>query len=135
MLWDEHDTALDKALERELGRQIPLAAMRQVFVEELGERYDDDLTFQLRRVQYIYATQQIHGAAVEADIADTAELAAGLEHFLSAKHRKNSSLLAGAAMLALDTAFDRWQGDDGKTPLGQVIAESFDALGELGSIH
>lgn len=135
VLWDEHDVALDKALERELGRQAPLAAMRQVFVEELGGRYDDDLAFQLRRVQYIYATEQIHGAAVEADIADTAELAAGLEHFLSTQHRKNSGLLAGAAMLALDTAFNRWQSDAGKTPLGKVIAETFDALGDLNSIR
>lgn len=134
VLWDEHDASLDKALEHEFGRQAPLAAMRQVFIEELGNRYDEDLEFQLRRVQYIFTTEQIHAAAVEADIRDTAELAVGIEHFLSKKQRHAAPLLAGAAMLALDTAFDRWQQAGGSKPLGKLIAEAFDTITNLGSI-
>ena len=134
VLWDEHDASIEEALVRELRRQPPFAAMREAFVAELGSRYDDDQEFQLQRVRYIYSTEQLHAAAVEADLRETMELADGLRHFLSAEHRADAPLLAGAAMLALDVAFDRWQQGDGATPLGQLIAASFDALEDLGSI-
>jgi hypothetical protein len=45
-----------------------------VFVDELATRYDVDLDFQLRRIRYIYATKQLHAAAVEADLRTRAEL-------------------------------------------------------------
>lgn len=134
VLWDEHDAALDDALERELSRQPPFAAMRDVFVTELGGRYDEDLDFQLRRVQYIYTTEQLHAAAVEADLKNTAELTRGLEQLLPADQLHTAPLLAGAAMLALDVAFNRWQHADASTPLGDFIAAAFDTLGNLNSI-
>jgi len=135
VLWDEHDAALDKAFARALSSQPPWAAIREVFVTELSGRYDDDLGFQLRRVQYIFATEQIHAAAVEADLHDTAELTAGLRHFLSAENQDAAPLLAGAAMLALDTALDRWQQADGAEPLEALIAAAFDSLGHLDNVR
>ncbi len=135
VLWDEHDAALDKALERELARQAPLAAMRHVFVEELGGRYDADLDFQLERVTYIYATKAVHAAAVQADLRERDELSAGLEYFLSKPNKAAAPLLAGAAMLALDIAFDRWQQLQAATPLGALIAAEFDRLAGLDGIR
>lgn len=135
VLWDEHDAELDEAFERALRRQPPFAAIRQVFVEELGGRYDADLSFQLRRVQYIYATEQLHAAAVEADLTDRAELTEALEYFLSAEDRRSAPILAGAAMLALDVAFDRWQQADGARPLGETIDEAFGHLAHLEKLR
>lgn len=135
ILWDEHEVALDRALERELARQPPLAAMKDVFVRELGDRYDDDLDFQLRRVRYLYATEQIHAASLEVDLRDTADLAEGLAYFMTDEHRDEAPLLAGAAMLALDIAFDRWQQSNAASPLAQCIAEAFDTLERLSSIR
>ena len=101
----------------------------------MGSRYDDDLEFQLRRVRYIYATEAVHAAAVEATYNDTAELTEGLEMVLSKKNRAAAPLLAGAAMVAVDVAFDRWQAANGSASLGTLIAEAFDALGNLGSLR
>lgn len=136
LLWDEHDDAsLDAAFERELASTTPFDAIRNVFVGEVGRRYDDDLDFQLRRVQYIYRTPEVHVAAGERDYADTVELADGLAQVLSKKNRHAAPILAGAAMVALDVAFDRWQAADGKKPLGTLIGEAFDALGDLPALR
>ena len=67
VLWDEHDASLDAAFVGAFTRHPPLKAIRTVFVDELGPRYEDDLEFQLRRVQYIYATEAVHLAAGEAE--------------------------------------------------------------------
>lgn len=135
LLWDEHDASLDDAFERELWSRPPFEALRAVFVDELGSRYDDDLDFQLRRVRYIYATEAVHIAAGERSYADTAELAAVLEQVLSKENRPAAALLAGAAMVALDTAFDRWQATEAATSLGTLIADAFDTLEDLGSLR
>lgn len=135
VLWDEHDAGIEKALERELGRQAPFAAMRAAFVADLGGRYEEDFDFQLRRVRYIYATQQLHAAAVENDYHQTVELASALEPLLSESERGSGTLLAGAASLALDVAFDRWQADGGARPLGALIDEAFGTIERLGSIR
>ena len=135
VLWDEHDAGLEDALGRELGRQPPLAAMRAAFVADLGARYDEDFEFQLRRVRYIYATEQLHAASVETEYHQTVELAAALEPLLSGGDQGSGMLLAGAAMLALDVAFDRWQADEGAQPLGDLIGQAFDTLERLGSIR
>lgn len=135
ILWDEHDAELDKALEKELRRQPPFSALRQVFVEELGGRYDADLEFQLKRVQYIYATEQLHAAAVESDLTDRTELTKGLEYFLSKENQGSAPILAGAALLALDVAFDRWQQANANQPLGQLIDEAFGHLTHLETLR
>ena len=134
VLWEEHDRAIDDALERELKQRPPWEAMRVAFVDELGSLYDADLAFQLKRITYIYETEQIHAAAVEADFEDRNELAAGLRHFLSKKQRHTAPLLAGAAMLAIDVAMDNWQQLKAKRPLGALIDESFRALAHLDTI-
>lgn len=132
VLWDEHEPAIDAALAVALKRMPPLAAIRDVFVEELGGRYDADLEFQLARVRYIYATEQLHAAAVEADMQARDELTRALEHHMPKKDRASAPIVAGAAMLSLDVAIDRWQSRSGDRPLDQFIAEAFDQLSDLG---
>ena len=134
VLWDEHDPAIEAALVEQLKQLPPFRAVREAFVETLGDRYTDDLSFQLERVKFIYATPQLHAAAVEADFAARDDLADGLGHFLSRKERAAAPIIAGAAMLALDVAMERWQAQDGKKPLGELIATAFDQLESLTTI-
>lgn len=134
VLWDEHDPAVEEALIEALTEEPPFVALRRVFVEELGGRYDDDLEFQLRRIRYIYATEQLHAAAVEDDLRNRESLTEGLTHFLSDENEKAAPLIAGAAMLALDVAIDRWQQLEGRTPLGELIADAFDQLAAIDDL-
>jgi len=135
VLWDEHDAEIDTALERELKRQTPLAALRTVFVDELGARYEGDLEFQLARVQYIYATRQIHAAALEADSRNQSDLTDALAHSLSVNDRHAAPILASAAMATLDVAIDQWQANSAATPLSLLIAAGFDNLERLGELR
>jgi AcrR family transcriptional regulator len=134
VLWDEHDLEIDQALEERLRRQPPLEAMRAAFVETLGGRYDDDLEFQLARVQYIYSTERVHAAALQADLRHRVELTAGLRHFLSKRNRHAAPILAGAALLAVDLAIERWQADAAKRSLSAYVNDAFDSLADLASI-
>ncbi|CAN5916987.1 TetR/AcrR family transcriptional regulator [soil metagenome] len=134
VLWDEHDVALDSALGRNLGQQPPLHAIRDALIETLASRYDSDLQFQLSRITYIYATEQVHAAAVEADLQDRHELTGALERVLPRAHRAAAPVIAGAALVALDVALDRWQRQDAEQPLGDLIADAFATLAELETI-
>lgn len=134
VIWDEHEAAIDSALEQALRERPPLDAIRHVFVNELATRYDADLDFQLRRIQYIYATHQFHAAAVEADLRMRDELTAGLEHFMTERDRPAAVIVSGAALLALDIAIDRWQADNAQQPLADRITESFDQLTRLSEL-
>lgn len=135
VLWDEHDASLDDAFVAALTNQPPFEALRSVFVHEVGRRYDDDLEFQLRRVRYLYRTEALHAAAIEADFVNTAELTVGLESALSKRDRAAAPILSRAAMAAVDVAFDRWQASNGATPLGRLIDEAFDALARLEELR
>jgi len=134
VLWDEHDVAVDKALRSHLGKLSPFDALRTSFVEAIGDRYDDDLAFQLKRIRYIYATEELHAAAVESDFADREELTAALKLVLPRKQRSAAPLLAGAAMLALDVAMEQWQADKAKVPLAKRLDQAFEQLLTLGGL-
>lgn len=134
ILWDEHDAAIDAALERELKIKPPLRAIQEAFLQELVPRYEADLEFQLTRIQYIYATEQLHAAAIDADLQAREELTAGLRHFMSKKNRDAASMIAGAALLALDIAIGRWQADNAKRSLSERLTEAFDQLAKLNEL-
>jgi AcrR family transcriptional regulator len=134
VIWDENNVAIDAALTKALKQKPPLTAIRDVFVAELGNRYDADPEFQLARIQYIYRTEQLHAAAVESDYRDRAELTKALEHFLSKKNRHTAPLIAGSALLVLDVAMDRWQAKNGETPLGVLIERSFEDLVSIATL-
>lgn len=135
VIWDEYDAALDTSLGRRLGTQPPFAALRDAFVETLARRYEADRAFELDRVQFIYQTEALHAAAVEAQFADRDELTAALADLLSPAHRHTAPLVAGAALLALDFAIDRWQQRDGKDSLGALIHGAFDTLQRLDAVR
>lgn len=134
VLWDEHDVALDRALGQRLRRQAPLHAIRDAFVETLAGRYDDDLDFQLARIQFIYATEAVHAAAIEADLANRTELTQALRQTMSAPNRDAAPIVAGAALVALDVAIDRWQADDASMPLADLIRQAFATLDDLATL-
>lgn len=135
VLWDEHDGDLDGAFLAAFTSRPPLDALRSVFVEELGPRYDDDLAFQLRRVQYIYETEAVHLAAGEASYQETLELTDAVRQVLSKENQPAAPILVGAAMAALDAAFDQWQQANGATSLGTLIDEAFDVLTGLDDLR
>ncbi|MFT5394108.1 MAG: AcrR family transcriptional regulator [Gammaproteobacteria bacterium] len=135
VLWDEHDEALGAVLTDRLKNQAPLEALRDAFVQTLGARYQTDFDFQLSRVSFIFATSALHAAAIEADFRDRDELTQALTRTLSKKHKAAAPLLAGASLLALDVAMDRWQQDKGKYGLDTLIAAEFDRLAGLAAIR
>lgn len=134
VLWDEHDAEIDKAIGRHLTKQPPLLALRDAFNESLVARYSSEQAFQLQRVSYIFATTELHAAAVEADYRARAELTNALQSTLSRRHRKSAALIAGAALLALDIALERWQAGKAKDSLKKCIDDAFGDLLRLEEI-
>ncbi len=134
VLWDDHSDAYAEALQSALSEHPPFASLREAFVTSFAGLYDNDREFQLQRVALIYRTPAIHAAAVEADMADRHDLTELLEQHLVSTDRATAALLAGAASLAADWAFDHWQQSGGATPLADLVAEAFDRLGHLDDL-
>jgi len=134
VLWDEHDHAYESALAREIGRRPPFQALREACTAGVADRYDADAEFQLRRVGLIYATPSVYAAAVELERRDRDELAAYLAPHLAKKNRSAAPLLAAAALLAVDRAFEQWHADGAKTPLAVLVGRAFDALDHLAAV-
>ena len=135
VLWDEHVAMLERSLGRRLGKQSPLSAICEAFIETLASCYEEDLAFQLSRVKFIYATPALHAAAIEADYAARTELSAALGRVLSKQNAPAAGLLAGAALLALDVAIERWQAKDAKLSLADCIADAFADLARLDTLE
>lgn len=134
VLWDEHDPAIDKALADHLKRQPPFEAVRDALIETLGDRYGSDDGSQLRRIQYIYATEQVHSAAVEAEFQDRQDLTDAITRCLSRPNKSAAAIIAGSALLAVDVAMDRWQNHNGREPLSSLLKEAFDQLADLETL-
>lgn len=135
VLWDEHDPAIDAALASRLGRQPALSAIRDALIDSLAGRYSNDLRFQLERIAYIYATPQVHAAARQQEAEQRDELAEALADTLSEEAKATAPVIAGAAMVAVDVAIDRWQQEKAKRSLANHLTEAFAALEELGSLR
>ena len=134
VLWDENDAAIGDELERRLPVQPPLDAVRDAFVSVLGSQSDEsgegrEGVSLLHRVRFIYATPQVHAAAVQQMIKDQGDLAAGLMQVMPSKDKDlRARVLAGACMTALDVAIDQWQEDNGRRPLEDLIRAAFAIL-------
>lgn len=139
VLWDQHDSALEAALTKNLIESVktgsPFYALRDVFIDTLASRYRDDLEFELQRVRLIYRTEALHAAAIEAQFAEREELTAALKQLLTPSHKSAASLLAGAALLALDSAVEAWQAANGKADLGTLVHDAFATLESLASVR
>ncbi len=135
VLWDEHEADLDRDLGARFKDQPPLEAIRDAFIENLGRRYDKDGGYQLRRIQFIYKTEAIHAAAIEADFANRAELTKALGRILKKPHRRAAALLAAASLVALDVAIERWQDEGGKHQLAATIEDTFEDLRTIDQLR
>lgn len=58
-----------------------------------------------------------------------------LAHLLSGEHRDAAPLLAGAALLALDVAIERWQERRGREDLAAMVHQAFATLEHLGTVR
>ena len=135
VLWDEHADDYSQAVETALEHQPPFAALRHGFVSSLAGRYESDGEFQLQRVTLIYRTPAVHAAAAQADMRDRDHLTQLLVTHLMPENRDTAGLLAGAALLAADWAFDRWQSSSARSPLADLVDEAFDRLSHLEDLR
>lgn len=128
VVWDENDREITVALTRRLGKDEPMTAVRDSLISAFSDIADSEAL--LRRVQFIYATPQVHAAAVERQLTDQADLAAA---FAAVAGRSQPNLedgvYAGACMAALSAAIEHWQSEDGRNPLPDLIGRAFAALG------
>ncbi|MEM9557345.1 MAG: TetR family transcriptional regulator [Acidobacteriota bacterium] len=134
VLWDEHADAVDAALAARLGRQPPHEAIRDALLETLAVRFEAERDFQLARLRLIFGTESLHGAAVEDDLKARHDLAEAIADVLPAKDRSAAPLLAGAAVLGLEIALERWQAPESQESLADLIRDAYDMLGDLASI-
>lgn len=134
ILWDEHESDLDRTLGSRFKKQKPLDAIRDSFIDGIGRRYDSDDGHQLRRVQFIYQTEAIHAAAIEADFAAKGELTEALRKILRRENKAAAPLLASIALAALDTAVEEWQATNGKTRLAELLEQTFSTLMRLDQL-
>ncbi len=125
--WDEADRDVTAELTKRLGKQPPVAAFRDSLIAAFSEA--ETLDALRRRVRFVYANPQVHAAAIEQDLTNRVELAAG---FAAVAGRKSPSLeddtLAGACMAALDAAVGHWVAADNDESLEDLITQAFAAL-------
>ncbi len=123
VLWDERDSVVETQIAERLEDQPPVDAFRDAVVVALVER--DDLDLFLRRLKLIYAEPAIWAMAAQQDRIDRIELA---EAFAFVEGRKDTvlidELMAGACLVALDVALDRWQRRDGSDDLATLIHDA-----------
>jgi len=123
VVWDEYD------IDAEIGRRLfqnqpPAAAFRDALITVFSTQ--GSLPFLLRRVRFLYATPQVHAAAVEQDFEDRDALAAAFTMVRGCKERSlEDDVLAGACMAALDAAMNHWQESNGESNLSSLIEQAF----------
>jgi AcrR family transcriptional regulator len=139
VLWDEHDAPLTQKLTEFFSSPdpgcTPFQELRDAFVDTLASRYQDNVDFELERIGLIYRTEALHAAAAEEHLTDRDELTTALTHVLSTENKRAAPLIAGAALLALDIAVERWQEGRGHVDLGVLIHEAFASLEHLDNLR
>jgi AcrR family transcriptional regulator len=139
VLWDEHDAPQAQKLVKIFSSPdpecTPFQALRDAFVGTLPLRYHGDVPFELERIGFIYRTEALHAAAVEKYLTDRNELTDALTRVLSTENKGAAPLIAGAALLALDVAIERWQKGRGAVDLGVLIYEAFASLEHLDNLR
>jgi AcrR family transcriptional regulator len=125
IMWDEYDAVIGPSLQRHLTNETPTVAFRKAVTETLVERNDADL---LRRVRLIYATPQLHAAAVERGIRDRRELSLTFAAYSTVTGKLECDVLAGCCTSALDAATDHSQQRNGNERLDRLISQAFDTL-------
>lgn len=125
VVWDDYD--MDAEIGRRLfQKQPPAAAFRDALITVFSTQ--GSLPNLLRRVRFLFATPQVHAAAVEKDFEDRDELARAFAMVRGAKDRSlEDDVLAGACMAALDAAMNHWQSSNGERNLSALLEQAFAA--------
>lgn len=134
VLWDEHEPAIVEELAARLDGAPPLMAIRDTLIATLAPLYDDKAEFELGRIGYIFATPQLHGAAVSDIYRTRAELTDILRQSPSAEVAEAAPILAGGALMAMNAAVEAWFMDQGRVSLAERITEAFATLAALDTI-
>lgn len=123
VVWDEYE--LDSEIGRRLfKKQPPAAAFRDALITAFATQ--GSLATLLRRVRFLYATPQVHAAAVEQEFEDRDELAQAFAMVRGSKERSlEDDVLAGACMAALDAAMNHWQSSNGELNLSSLLEQAF----------
>ena len=131
ILWDEHDVPIGVELVARLRSRPPAIAFRDAFIAALDERADTGAL--LRRVRFIYATPQVHAAALAQDLRDRTDLARAFMDVMGpTSGALVADVVAGCCMAALDAAIDHWQRAAGATDLRPLIHAAFAPLIDAG---
>jgi AcrR family transcriptional regulator len=123
VIWDEYDPPILDEIERRLGEQPPLAAVRDALMSILDEVYDRERELALDRARLIFGEPALMAAAernsyvLQAAFADRF-VAAGVSDL-------NARALAAVAGALLRVAIEQWQRLDGERSLAVLIRESF----------
>lgn len=125
VVWEREDQSIEAEFLARLKQLPPAAAFRDALIATLGA--SNDASFLLRRVRFIYATPQVHAAAIERDFSDRDELAIGFAKLRrSRKPQLQDQVLAAICMAALDAALQAWQQANGKKKLAALLKEAFE---------
>lgn len=130
VVWDEYN--MDAELVRRFQNQAPIPAFRDAIISTLTGQ--GDLNFLLRRVQFLYQTPQVHAAAIQKDLEERDDLAAGFAALAGRRKRSlQDDVLAGSCMAALDAAINHWQQANGDADLAELLREAFAAIAQQES--
>lgn len=126
VIWDEFDPPILAAVAGRLGDRGPLAAVRDALVDLLDQVYDRERAISLERAQLIFREPALLAAADQNTRALRAALV-GLFVDPGGLPEPDAHTAAAVAVSLLDVAVDRWQREDGRRPLADLLREAFDA--------
>jgi AcrR family transcriptional regulator len=130
VLWDEYDPLLLDAVAAALAEGAPpLAAVHAGVARALARVYREDGRRILRRARLTLETPALRAQTV----GDLHALKLGLAGLLAptVPEALTRTVLAAAAVGALEAALDAWVAGAGRTPLGRLLDRAFRAL-EVG---
>lgn len=128
VLWDEYDPGLFAAVAERLPEQPPLEAVRDGLVAELDRIYDADRALVLARTKLVHREPALLAATAHDMRALEAALAQLFAEARVGRDDYEREVLAASTVSVLVTAIDRWQREDGATPLANHILEGFEVL-------
>jgi AcrR family transcriptional regulator len=130
VLWDEYDPLLLGALEKQLEKKAPLAALSASLEESLDEVYERDHRRVLRRSDLMAKTPALLAAAR----AELHSLREGLDGALR-RHVPDAferELTSAVFLATLEVSVERWRKERGRRPLRDVLREAFRHVARLG---
>lgn len=130
VMWNEHDDEIARLVVRRIRSQPPFEALRSAFVDDVADLLDDD---RHREQMRLLCNDPVLGAAAATlDVELNAAVAGAICDANPAIGDLEASVVARAALGALDAALAEWQKSPRRTRLADVVADAFAALESLG---